>query len=730
MRQPSANVWKKLAIPAIFLFSLLVGWMVVSTTPFQTLELRITDALFRFRGPLELKDSPIVLVAISDQADEEIPEMWPWPRKYHAQLVHNLNAAGAKVIGFDVTFIQADEFNPLNDSLFAEAMQLYGNVVLAGDIRTERRIGRADVVRYLPPYRRFLENGQADWGIISYPLDPDGFVRRYQPQFNHMGQQYPSFALQLLRHYKDLEAFEVQETGRHFNLGFTRIPKFGRSGMLINYHGVANTFPVFSYEQIIDDSNTLMMSDREFFGMDDPGDKEYGVFDDPDFGLLHSGDLDGKIVIVGATMPELQDFHPTPFAAQFPGYEIHANVIQTILDGTYLRQTPFGILVLFTLFPLVLVVLITVYRGVVAGFVSLVFIAASIGAAVAFFFTHWNMRLELLLPVVPLFLGFLSSTTWRFVNDQIEKRRVQSLFGSYVSPELVRTMVDSGEEPRLGGEESHITAFFSDIQAFSTFSEQLEPRKLVDLINEYLSAMTDIITEENGTLDKYIGDAIVGFFGAPHPVSDHAYRACIASQRMILKQAELRERWKKEGDKWPAVVSQMQTRIGLNTGLMVTGNMGSSTRFNYTMMGDNVNLAARCESGAKSYGVFTLVTESTVSEALKFGDKCVFRYLDSTIVKGRARPVRLYEITGLRSHLHSGVFECLELFAEGVEHYQAQRWQQAMDSFLKSAELEPWQPGMPGVSSNPSLVMSERCRHLQKHPPGDDWDGVFIMKTK
>lgn len=730
MRHPSAKAWKHPAIPAILIFSLLVGWMVVSTTPIQTLELRITDALFRFRGSLELNNSPVVLVAISDQADEEIPEMWPWPRKYHAQLVHNLNAAGAKVIGFDVTFIQADEFNPLNDTLFARAMQSYGNVVLAGDIRTERRVGRAEVVRYLPPYGLFLDQGQADWGVISYPLDPDGFVRRYQPVFNHLGQQYPSFALQLLRHYKDLDAVTFQEKGRHSHLGFTRIPTFGRSGMLINYHGAANTFPVYSYEQIIDDSHTLMMSDREFFGIEDPEDKEYGMFDDPDFGLLHSGDLEGKIVIVGATMPELQDFHPTPFAAQFPGYEIHANVIQTILDGTFLKQAPFGILILFTVLPVLLVILFTVYRGVVAGFVSLILLTTIIGAAVAVFFTQWSMRLELLLPLTPLYLGFLSSTTWRFVTDQIEKRRVQSLFGSYVSPELVRTMIDSGEEPRLGGEESHITAFFSDIQSFSAFSEQLEPRKLVDLINEYLSAMTDIITEENGTLDKYIGDAIVGFFGAPHPVPDHAYRACIASQRMVLKQAELRQRWKKEGNKWPAMVSQMQTRIGLNTGLMVTGNMGSSTRFNYTMMGDNVNLAARCESGARSYGVFTLVTESTVSEALRFGDECVFRYLDSTVVKGRAKPVCLYEITGLRSHLHSDVFECLALFAEGVAHYQEQRWQLALNLFLKSAELEPWRPGLPGVTSNPSLVMAERCRHLKQHPPGDDWDGVYIMKTK
>lgn len=730
MRYPFPNVWKKLIIPGTLLFSLLVGWMVVSTTPLQTLELRITDALFRFRGPLELRDSPVVLVAISDQADEEIPEMWPWPRKYHAQLVHNLNAAGAKVIGFDVTFIQADEFNPLNDSLFFAAMHTYGNVVLAGDIRTERRIGRADVVRYLPPYRLFLENGQADWGIISYPLDPDGFVRRYQPVFSHMGQQYPSFAMQLLRHYKDLDALEVQQTGSYFDLGFTRIPKFGRSGMLINYHGAANTFPVFSYEQIIDDTHTLMMSDREFFGIDDADDKEYGVFDDPDFGLLHSGDLDGKIVIVGATMPELQDFHPTPFAAQFPGYEIHANVIQTILDGAFLRQAPFTILLLATILPVVCIVLITVHKGVVAGFVGLACLSAIIATSVVLLFTQWNMRLELLLPLAPLFLGFLSSTTWRFVNDQFEKRRVQSMFGSYVSPELVRTMINSGKEPQLGGEESHITAFFSDIQAFSTFSEQLEPGKLVDLINEYLSAMTDILTEEKGTLDKYIGDAIVGFFGAPHPVSDHAYRACIASQRMIMKQAELRERWKKQGDKWPFVVSQMQTRIGLNTGLMVTGNMGSSTRFNYTMMGDNVNLAARCESGAKSYGVFTLVTEQTVSEALEFGDECVFRYLDSTIVKGRAKPVRLYEITGLRAHLHSDVFECLQLFAQGIEYYQAQQWQQALNTFSKSAQLEPWKPGMPGVSTNPSLVMSERCYYLQKNPPGDTWDGVYSMKTK
>ncbi len=712
------------------LFAILLGLAIGGTTPFEILELRITDRLFEWRGPLDLSDSPVVLVAISDQADLEIPEPWPWPRSYHARLVDNLNAAGARVIGFDVTFPQPDEHHPHNDSLFAQAIRRHGNVILAGDIRSERRGGASELVQYLPPFRELHRNNPNAWGYVSNHVDDDASIRRYLPVREHLNTRYHPLGLELIRYYKNLDTLVVRDTGSHFDLGFVRIPKDDRNSMLINYHGGPGSFPEFSYDQIIDDGNTILTSDRDFFGLHHPDEKDFGDFDDPDYGLLHTGDLKDKIVIVGATLPELQDFHPTPFSPHFPGYEIHANAVQTILNENFLQNANPWILLSVILLPVILICFFTIYKGAVGGFFLMIALAAVIIAGVYLLFIHFATRLDLIIPMMSILLGYMSSTSYSFFVEQMEKRRIRNIFGSYVSPELVNTMIESGEEPQLGGNEVYITAFFSDIQSFSAFSEKLPPAQLVDLINEYLSGMTDILTGEQGTLDKYIGDAIVAFFGAPIPIEDHALRACITSQRMILKQRELCEKWKKERNRWPDIVPQMQTRIGINTGWMVTGNMGSSTRFNYTMMGDNVNLAARCESGAKSYGVYTMVTEDTKREAQASGDDCIFRYLDKTVVVGRTQPVNLYEIVGLRSVLGRDALECVEIFEAASTRYLNQEWNQAIKGFRESSKLEPYQPRTPGIKTNPSLLMIDRCQAMATDPPGNDWDGVFVMKSK
>jgi adenylate cyclase len=303
------------------------------------------------------------------------------------------------------------------------------------------------------------------------------------------------------------------------------------------------------------------------------------------------------------------------------------------------------------------------------------------------------------------------------------------MFGTYVSPELVNRMVESGEDPKLGGAEVEITAYFSDIQNFSTFSEQLSPTQQVELMNEYLTVCTDIVTAAGGTLDKYIGDAVVAMFGAPVALPDHAYRACVATQLVQARLSELRKKWAGEGEKWPATVKNMHTRIGLNSGAAVVGNMGSLTRFNYTMMGDNVNLAARMESGAKNYGAATLVTEATKIAAEKHGDRCVFRFLDRIVVKGRSQPVAIYEIVGLKEAVSPATLQCIEAFNTAIECYLRQDWVVAADLFRKSAALEAVRSEA-AHESTPSTVYLQRCEIMKINPPGKNWDGVYVMRTK
>ena len=340
--------------------------------------------------------------------------------------------------------------------------------------------------------------------------------------------------------------------------------------------------------------------------------------------------------------------------------------------------------------------------------------------------------ISLRIPVAAVFTTSFAAIGWQLIEEERQKSRIKGMFVTYVSPQLVDRMIESGEVPQLGGHEADITAYFSDIQAFSAFSEKLPPAQLVELMNEYLTACTDILFAQRGALDKYIGDAVVGMFGGLVSLEDHALRACVTSQLVQRRLAELREKWRGEGDKWPEIVWRMQSRIGLNSGLTVVGNMGSHARFNYTMMGDNVNLAARMESGAKAYGVYTMATEATKLGCEQHGgDRVVFRYLDKIVVKGRTIPVPIYEVVGLKEDVTAQTRECLDLFAQGIARYLAQDWDAAEALFRRSAELELHQPGRtPGVENNPSLTLIVRCDYMRAHPPGAGWDGVYVMKEK
>ncbi|MBT3637233.1 MAG: TIR domain-containing protein [Opitutae bacterium] len=307
------------------------------------------------------------------------------------------------------------------------------------------------------------------------------------------------------------------------------------------------------------------------------------------------------------------------------------------------------------------------------------------------------------------------------------KKLMKEMFGTSLSPELLEQMVESGEMPNLGGEETQITAYFSDVQAFSSFSGSLEPSQLVAFMNEYLTAMLDVLYEQRGTFVKYIGDAIVAMFGAPIPFPDHPYQAVKTGLLMLKRQAELREKWKGEGDKWPDFGPNMQTRVGCNTGNAIVGNMGAVGHFEYSMMGDTVNLGARCESAARAYGAFCMVTEDTQRAAEATKDDIAYRYLDKIVVKGRPQPVSFYEPVGFKSDLTQEVQDCLDCFGQGIEKYLAQDWDSALEEFEKAKPLEPNQPNVtPGADKNPSMVLIERCQAMKENPPGDDWDGVGV----
>lgn len=708
----------------IAVVTFLLSVIISLTEQVQKTELSIRDYLFEIRGPLSVKDSPIVLVAISEQADSEIPEKWPWPTSVHAKLVHNLNQAGAKVILFDVLFSQQDSFNPKNDTLFAEAIAQYGNVVLAGDVEKTEVRGR-DVFNSIFPLPILRASNPNSLGFVSTFPDVDGYVRTYNIGRRYQGTDYFMLGLEALRIYdgiddSEIDGFDSMSDTNYPNFSFGKydIERNNLNSFIINFYGAEGLFEPVNYEEVIDDPSYTTVMEAEAFDMN--------TFNDPEFetGHLYDGTFKDKIVIVGATMPTLQDFHATPFSSADlprPGFEIHAHAIQTILDGNYISKQSVWVKFLIMLLFSFLIVFLNRSVGIGWAFgISAISMIGYYGASVLFFLNA-QIFINVSGAIIAVFFAQVGTVGYEFLNEQKEKRRIKGMFSSYVSPTLVEQMIESGEEPKLGGEDTYITAFFSDIVSFSTFSEKLEPKQLVTLINEYLTAMTDIINSQQGTLDKFIGDAIVAFYGAPLHIEDHALRACISSQLMEKRLSELRAKWEK--DNWPEIVWNMQHRMGMNTGDMVTGNMGSERRFNYTMMGDNVNLAARCESGAKQYNVFTMITEATKLDAEKSGDDCLFRLLDNIVVKGRSKPVKVFEITSLRADASQGMFDCVGLYEQGMESYFNQDWDTAIKLFQKALPLE-------AHLKNPSQIFLDRCKLMKQSPQNQDWDGVFMMKSK
>ncbi len=446
-------------------------------------------------------------------------------------------------------------------------------------------------------------------------------------------------------------------------------------------------------------------------------------------------DWKDAIVLVGPVDPLLQDLASTSLDdTPVPKVGVHGNFLKTIISGTYLKRLPAWATyaIIFSL-----TALISGFaaaggaKGARTKLTAALLLTAYIWLTFELF-TELHLILPLTAPIGAIFTTSFVAIIWQLIDEEKQKGRIKGMFGAYVSPELVSKMVESGDDPQLGGHDSEITAYFSDIQSFSTFSEKLGSARLVELMNEYLTACTDIVQSQGGTLDKYIGDAVVAMFGAPIPLPDHAYRACVTTQLVHLKLAELRAKWQSEGEKWPEIIWKMQTRVGLNTGVCMIGNMGSRTRFNYTMMGDNVNLAARMESGAKSWGAYTMCAEATkLACEQQGGDRVVFRALGRIVVKGRTTAVPIFEIVGLKENVTAQTRECIGLFEQGLAKHYARDWDAALALFAQSRELEPNVPGKtPGVISNPSIVYLRITEDYKVDPPEENWDGVFHMKEK
>jgi adenylate cyclase len=432
----------------------------------------------------------------------------------------------------------------------------------------------------------------------------------------------------------------------------------------------------------------------------------------------------GKKLYYGLTATGTSDLNPMPFDPRYPMVGLHANALNTILDNKIIHEVSkaqIGIIII--MFGLFLSFVVPVLSPAIGGLVTAT-VLGLYGWIAFWLFSNQYIWLDMVGPLLTLAFGYLGITVYNYIQEEKNKQFLKESFGTYVSPELIDQMYESGEEPSLGGEEGYHTAFFTDIQSFSAFSEKLTASELVALLNQYLTDMTDVLLENNGTLDKYIGDAIVAFYGAPIEVKNHELWACRTAIKMQENLAVLRKGWQEEGDRWPEIVHNMQNRIGISSGQMVTGNMGSESRMNYTMMGDNVNTAARLESSAKQYGIYIQIADSTYQPVK---DKIVVRDLDNVRVLGKSEPVKVFELISEIGQEPEKYKKILPAYHEALDLYKNQEWKKAIEAFKASDALEDM---FPGRKTNPSRIYIPRCEHFLDNPPGDNWDGVWTLTSK
>jgi adenylate cyclase len=701
----------------------------------------IYDAKMVLSMPQEIDDR-VVILDIDEKSLAEIGR-WPWGRDKLATLVNNLfDKYHVAVLGFDVVFTERDDSsgllnldalasNQLKDSsVFQSALrelrpQLDFDAKFAAAIKDRsvalgyfmssedenalgalpepvlpagtfsgRNIGFHSYTGYggnLEP----LQKAAVSAGYFNMVPDHDGATRRVPMLVEYKGAYYESLSLAMVRlllgnpkvvpgfptDSKEYQAMEWIDLPTE--QGTLRIPVDETVSSLVPFRGYQGSFKYISAADVI-------------------------------AGRSKVEDLQHKLVILGTSAAGLKDLRVTPVGNVYPGVEVHANLIAGMLDSAikYRPSYVLGADVLIMLLAggvmVFLLPLLTAARATVASVIVLLFLL-SVNFA---FWQVGNLVLPLANSLLLVFLLYAVNMSWGYFVESRTKRQLTSLFGQYVPPELVEEMSRDPENYSMAGRKAELTVLFSDVRGFTTISEGLEPDQLAALMNEYLGAMTEIVRDNRGTLDKYIGDAIMAFWGAPVDDPEHAKHAVLTALKMQEGLVDLNRTLVAKG--WP----DLKIGIGVNTGIMTVGDMGSPVRQSYTVMGDAVNLGSRLEGITKQYGVGIIVGEETRE---RLNNDFVFRELDRVRVKGKDEPIGIYEPVALEGTLSKAQTEELKLWMQTLRLYRSQSWDSAEVSLLNLSRANP---------RYLYEVYEARITHYRKEPPGADWDGVWTFETK
>ena len=723
-----------LALTAVFLLH--VGG-VIHIPILTSLENQAYDSRLKITLP-EQVDRQVVIIDIDEKSIDEIGQ-WPWNRNVLAKINDALfDYYQIKVIGYDIVFAEEDidegaklldkmakgslrdndafigEYRRVMSSLqhdqrFAESLK-NRNTVMGFVMDTDSTKGRLPepitkldentldklainkTVGYTANLS-VLQNSAFSGGFFNNPLlDDDGVFRRVPLLQTYKDELHESLALALTRVATSSPDIEMvvspNSDGQDLFLEWVRIgelaiPVDHQSGVLVPYIGEQRSF---EYIPATDVLNKTVSKEK----------------------------LAGKIALFGTSAPGLLDLRTIPLEPAYPGVEVHANIIQGILDGRILHQPGYTQGFEFLLiFALGLILTFTLPK--LSALFSTLIIVFSLTLLIASNFYAWTtaqLVLPIAAPVLLVVLLFALQMTYGFFVESRGKRQLAHLFGQYVPPELVEEMSKKMDEINLDGEMREMSVLFSDVRGFTTISESLEPKELTDYINAFLTPITKVIHDNRGTIDKYMGDAVMAFWGAPLEDKQHALHALNAAINIVERMHLLREEFAEK--QWP----EIHVGIGVNTGIMNVGNKGSEFRVDYTILGDAVNLGSRLEGLTKLYGVDIITSESTRHEVPEFE----YRELDRVRVKGKDKPVTIYEPLGLLENVDNAERKLLRQFHIGIKQYRAQNWDAAEREIFSLSQLDP--------DRKIYKIYLDRIMHFRQEPPGENWDGCFTHTSK
>ena len=708
---------------------------------------QLSAIIYDYRLRLTMPGTPDDRIVILDIDEKSLKEegRWPWGRDRLALLMDKLfDQYGVAEVGFDVVFAEKDESSGLKelqklgqnqlkgdmsfqsvlsqiqpqleyDKLFAEKIR-NRNVVLGYYLTNKQNIDQSGS---LPepdfPAGTFkghpvgftvwngyganlpeLQQAAASAGHFNPLVDIDGRVRRVPMLVEYGGAYYESLSLAMVRtllgHPKLLPGFADSRDSGYAGLewldlagvgGRLKIPVDREVATFVPYRGKQGSFRYISVTDVLHDR-------------------------------IDTAQLKGKIILVGTTAPGLMDMRATPVEEVYPGVEVHANMIAGILDQNLKEQPAYMLgaeVVWLLVIGTALSFLLPLFSPAKAILASAFVLSTSTGLSL-FMWSSKDIVMPIANSIVMIALLFALNMSYGYFVESRTKRQITGLFGQYVPSELVEEMAKHPESVSMEGESREMTILFSDVRGFTTISEGLNPRELTLLMHEFLTPLSRVIYKHRGTIDKYMGDCIMAFWGAPLPDPVHARNAILAAIEMQASLQGLQPHFKQRG--WP----EIHAGIGINTGRVSVGNMGSEVRVAYTVMGDEVNLASRLEGITKQYGVGIIVGEKTRNAVSDF----IYRELDHVRVKGKDKPVAIYEPLGLTSEASKALHDEVRLFHEVRRFYRKQAWDQAELQLMNLQRMFP--------ETELYRVYAKRVAYFRNNPPAADWDGVFVFETK